>query len=256
MGKTKILGLDPASCIGWAELDVYDDGSVELIDFGEIVAQKNLNLPQKLNFYYLEVKRLIDRVQPDYCSIEDLILGQSGVKVLVYLGRISGVVIHSCFEVLKDRVELYYPNIWKANSLKNLAGNAPKWHIQFEVCREFSNNLNCDISSWKKVFDSYENSISNITNKNQNLKNRIDEIDKKLKRKRNPISDSDRKDFEEELKTLKKEYKANKEKLKKQKSEQSSEMEKLNKDIYSQTGISYDIADAICIALCLKNKLL
>ncbi len=249
----RILGLDPATCMGWAFLIVNDSGEIILEDFGEIVAQRKLNLPQKLNFYYLETKRLVEKIRPDYCAIEDLILGQSGVKVMVYLGRISGVVIHSCFEILKDRVELFYPNVWKANSLSGLEGNAPKWRIQYEVCNYFTDNLDCDVSQWKKILNDSDLEIQKSQNEERELKKQIDLLDKKNKKKRNPLSNEEIEQNQKVINTYKKQYKTKKDYTKSLKKEREKKMNQVSSDIYAQTGISCDIADAICIALCLKN---
>jgi hypothetical protein len=65
-------------------------------------------------------------------------LGISGAKTLAYLARLNGVAINTCFEILQERVRLYEPAYWKANSFAGLNGQSKKWEIQLAVVNHYN----------------------------------------------------------------------------------------------------------------------
>jgi len=244
----RIIGIDPASTSGWSLLE---DG--KLVEFGQIVCPRSFTLPQQLNLYHIEIQRLVERLKPDYCAIEDAILALSGVKTLVKLARINGVCIQSAFNVLKDRVTIYEPTFWKANSLDKLNGQSPKWKIQLEVARHFGLSVAGDFNKWDIHEKEVKEKISKVRNGNHDRKGQIDKLKAALARKRNPIVGNDRVDHENKIKILEREHKTSKQELKKLEKEASKELSSIGNDIYSQTGLSPDIADSICIAYCLHK---
>lgn len=246
----KIIGIDPATTSGWSFIV---DG--ELKEFGQVTCPSSFTLPQQLNLYHVEFTRLIDRLKPDYCAIEDTILAISGVKTLVKLARINGVIIQSAFSMLKDNVKLYTPSEWKANSLDGLNGSSPKWKIQLEVCRHYKLCVKGNFVSWDKYINSKESEIKKLKNNYSNNKIQIDKIKKILKRKRNPIKGREKTEYTNKIKTLESEYKSNKKEYNKVNKSIKKELERIGNDIYSQTGISSDISDSICIAYALFKDL-
>lgn len=246
---SKILGIDPATTSGWSLLE-----NGKLIEFGQITCPSSFTLPQQLNLYHIEVQRLVERLQPDECAIEDAILALSGVKTLVKLARINGVIIQSAFNELKDNVSIYEPTSWKANSLENIKGSSPKWKIQLEVARFFNIDISGDFSSWDKREAEVEERISEIREENRSRKKKIDKLKSALKRKRNPIEGNDRVEHKNKIKKLESEHKKAKKSLKDFEKDSSKELSKIGNDIYAQTGISSDIADSICIAYCLYRE--
>ncbi len=249
----KILAFDPASVIGWSLLD-----GEELIEYGTIKCDTTLTIQQKLNYYHLEVTRLIDRLKPDECVIEDLIMGISGVKTLVYLSRISGAVILSCVKKVRpEKITFYKPSDWKASCGLPIKGSAKKWQIQLEVCKKFGLiHIQDDFfTSWNNKIIKFNYDVKKLEiSKIENDKS-ISTMKRSLgRKKRNVLTDIERHHVEVNLKKLvrlSKELSNEKKELKKSFDKM---LIKLSKDIYYKTCISSDIADSIGIALCHQRR--
>ena len=106
----RYLGLDIATTTGWS---YFEDES--LVERGSIHILSQMDLPQRLHYFHLELKRVLEKMNPEWIFIEDVFLGISGAKTLAYLSRLNGVAINTAFEVLQENVKLYEPGYWKAN---------------------------------------------------------------------------------------------------------------------------------------------
>lgn len=246
----RTIGLDPAKTIGWS---IIEDG--KLIDYGKIQCSDLFSLPQRLNYYHIEITRLIDKYKPDNMAIEDLIMGISGVKVLCLLARINGVAIHAGFSGLKDNVKLYKPSEWKQDSIPNIIGNSPKWKIQLEVCRYFNIKINGDYSIYDKWESECNKRLEKLHSEIETVKTEIESLKKDISRKRNPPTAIERIDLTNKIAQLSKQYSALKTQMNKLKKSVDKELSKIGTDIDSQTGISSDIADSMCIAVCLQKQI-
>jgi Holliday junction resolvasome RuvABC endonuclease subunit len=244
------MGIDPARQCGWSLLD---DNKIE--EFGQVICPATFTLPQSLNYYHREFTTLFERLKPDYCSIEDVLLAISGVKVLVKLARINGVVIQSAFMTMKDRVQVYYPTFWKANSLPGLNGSSPKWKIQFEVVKHFNlvDKLACDI--WENQITEAFNEILEKKVKWEILRDEINKLKNSLVRKRNPLDENEKLENENKIKILTNQLAQAKAEHKAKEKENNKHLMSIGNEICSQTGISSDIADSICIAICAQRKI-
>jgi len=255
---TKILGIDPASTIGWALLE-----DKKLIDFGSILCASSLDIKEKMLFYKNSITKLLEKTQPDYVFIEDVILCISGVKTLVYLTRINSSIIFALMEKLKsDEIFLVEPSKWKSNCFLNINSRSKKYHTMIEICKYF-NLIDDDLID---EFQKKHLNIINIENEieaiNLNIKNHNIIITKCTnainRKKQNVLKDEEKKQCYDninkskikisELKQLKKE------KIKKA----EKEGREIIKFILYTTNITEDIADSIAIALygfnLLKNK--
>lgn len=250
----KILGIDPASAMGWALIE--DD---KLLEYGTIKSEGNLSIQQKLNYYSIEVDRLIDRLKPDYCSIEDLIMGISGVKVLVYLARINAMAILSSVKRLNsNNVFLYSPSEWKKECGLNIDGGSKKWEIQWEVCNKYNLVKSDDtiLEKWKKIRSDVELSIEKMHNTLVNLSNEKNQVKSHLNRVRKDVLVGvDRETKQLELANVELKIINIKNEMKQCKKNQDKQFMELSNDIYYKTGISSDIADSIGLALCLQKTL-
>jgi Holliday junction resolvasome RuvABC endonuclease subunit len=246
----RIIGFDPASTIGWS---VIEDNKI--VDFGKIQCSNKFTLPQKLNYYHLEVERLVDRYDPDYMAVEDLILGISGVKVLALLARINGVVIQAGFHKLKDRARMYEPSEWKANSIPNIKGSSPKWKIQLETCRYFDIDLNGEYDRYDIWEKTKKKEIENLRESTHKLKSEIDKLKASTKRKRNPLTETELAETKNKITQMTATHTAMKKQLSELKKAVDKELSEIGIDIDAQTGISSDIADSMCIAICLQKQL-
>jgi Holliday junction resolvasome RuvABC endonuclease subunit len=246
----RIISFDPASTIGWSVID--DNG---IIDFGRITCSSKFSLPQKLNFFHLEIVRLVDRYDPDYMAVEDVIMGISGPKVLILLSRINGVVIQAGFHKLKDKVRVYKPTEWKSESVNNINGNASKWKIQLEACRHFSVDLNGEYDRYDQWEKDKILEIDKLWNSTTETKKEIDKLKTSLKRKRNPLNEKQLIETKNKIAQLTDRHQQMKSDLKNLKKSVEKELSQIGTDIEAQSGISSDIADSMCIAVCLQRKL-
>jgi len=245
----KALGLDIASQTGWS---CIEDG--KLIDYGSIQVDGRMDLPQRLHYFHLELTRILNRIQPDWCFIEDVILGISGAKTLAYLGRLNGVAINSAFSVLQERVKLYSPTEWKANSFVGLSGMAKKWQIQLAVVKHFDIPITGDFNQIDQLIKDYEIQDESFKEKIQNHRVEINKLKASKVRKRNPLSDKEKKIVSENIKVLEKEVKELKISKKNTEKEFDKTMTKISLDISAQTGMTPDICDSCGVAICgIKN---
>lgn len=248
----KIIGLDPATTTGYSILEC-DNNEVKLIDFGSIQPPSSFSLPQRLNFYSVELKRILVKHKPDYCAIENLILGISGVKTLAYLARINGVCIQSSFEFLKDRVAIYNPEQWKKNSFPNLDGRSQKWQVQYEVVKFFKLANEQDFINWDKCVNEcwvpYEQVETTIHDYITTLKEY-----KKLARMK--ATSEEKKDYyKKEIFLIEEDLKKSKINLKSMEKQVNKSLQKIGNEIQACSGISNDIADATSIAYCFYREL-
>lgn len=239
----KILGLDIATKTGWSLLEVDDNNVVTLKEFGTIQIPSSFSTPQRLNYLNVELNRLVERLKPNYAAIEDIIMGLSGVKVLVYLARLNGVVIQTLFDKLKDNAKLYTPPEWKKNCFEGLSGSAEKCQIQIAVCKYFKLSTEDKLSYWSKTISDFDLKLNEARTKNKLLTTEI----KKLKSKKNSdveLLNQKTKELEETKKFIKNFKKLN-----------DKEMAKISDDICAHTGITNDVADSVGIAYCLSKKI-
>jgi len=241
----KILGVDPASTTGWA---LIEDG--DLVDYGSIAVTSKMTLPQKLNFISQQYEMLLNRLNPDLIAIEEQIMASSGIKILRYLARVGGVYILESYKRIQEAVELYEPSYWKAHSVPGIVGGSPKWKIQLEVVRFFGKVDDSKIYQFESFIESEKEVVGETKKEFLENREKVARYKKSISRKRNPLSEEELEDTKQRLRyaektvvRLKKEYKCVDKKS-------ESNLSKICTDIYSLTGISSDIADAVGIAYC------
>lgn len=158
----RIIGLDPASTTGYGILDVNESG-IKLQNFGTIISSFT-NIGQRLNYLAGRISNLIETFPTDQIAIEDTIMGISGVRTLITLGRISGVVIKECYKYAP--ISMYTPGEWKKGCGLGLKGNAKKYEVQFAVIEKFD-KLEVNILNEKKnqlqsiLTNTYSEKLSN-----------------------------------------------------------------------------------------------
>jgi crossover junction endodeoxyribonuclease RuvC len=241
----KILGLDIATETGWSYIE--DD---KLIDYGLIRVDNRMDLPQRLHYFHLALTRLFEKYRPDHCFIEDVILGISGAKTLAYLGRLNGVAINAAFGVLQDRIKLYTPTYWKANSFDGLGGMAKKWQIQLACIKHFNINIVGNFDSIDSMVHDYECTDNNTKICITDNRTKINKLKASLNRKRNPLTDDDKKQVTSDIKKLEIHVKTLKSQKKDREKKFNKNMERIALDISAQTGMTPDICDACGIAIC------
>jgi Holliday junction resolvasome RuvABC endonuclease subunit len=241
----RYIGLDIATTSGWAFFD--DD---VLIERGTIQLIPGMELPQKLHYFHLELKNLLNRLKPEYCFIEDVILGISGAKTLAYLARMNGVAINTSFEILQERVKLYTPTYWKANSFDGLGGMAKKWQVQLAVIKHYNIPITGNFESIDSIILSHCDNILNMKADSADIRVQINKLKASLVRKRNPLTIRDVEDANELMKVLNAKCLLLKSDIKSTQKAFDKTMLKISNDITAQTGFTDNIADACGIAYC------
>ena len=253
------IGLDPATTSGYSVIRYNKETEkIEIVKYGEITLSSSLSVPQKLNVIAMELDKILAQFPPTYVFIEEPPYTYSGVKVLTNLARLNGVMIHRVFPYTQN-ISLLEPTFWKANSLPGLKGNSPKWKIQLEVCRSFSlfpERSNVDIESIDKLIESKENTYAIRKEEFEKSRSELDLAKRTIAYKRNHPTPDEKQQLQNKIKLLSEVVKSGKTELKSLRKEIDKELLQIGKDIYSQTGISDNIADAMCIAICGFNQVL
>lgn len=244
------MGIDPATVCGFSLLE---DG--KLVEYGQIICPPTFTMPQSLNYYHHEFSRLIQRLNPDYIAIEDVILAISGVKTLVKLARINGVIVQSSFNVLADKVFVYTPAEWKANSLSELNGQSPKWKILFEVVKYFNLMQPELCNKFETQITNCENEVSALKVKWELIRDEINKLKTANVRKRDALPENLKVENKNKIKILSKQLVEAKKAHKDFEKKTSNDLLKIGNEICATTGISFDIADSICMALCAQRNI-
>lgn len=247
----KILGLDIATNTGYC---ILNDGKLET--YGMINLLSEMNILQRISFFENNIIKLLDEYKPDYVAIEDLIMGISGVKVLSYLARLSGVALSCCYKKVGNNISLFTPSEWKASSFDGLNGTSKKYEIQISVCKHFNLINETDL-------DTIIQPLDNIKDNSELIKKQLDLItnDTKkyiayLNRKRNGCkNDSERKSFENKINKNKEIIKQYKQSIEDNKKNIDDIYKNISIDIMSRCGLTCDVSDSIGIAYCLWKKL-
>ena len=239
----RYIGLDVATTTGWT---FFEDG--RLIEKNSIVLPSQMDLPQRLNYFHIELSNILNRLQPEWIFIEDVILAISGAKTLAYLARLNGVAISTAFSVLRENVKLYTPNYWKSNSFPGLSGMAKKWQIQIAAVKHLNIPIVGDFSQIDNLIIERDKEIADIKNMIDSSRVNIYKLRSSLVRKRNVVTNRD--EVMNELKIYNDAHVNSKKILKSKLNEYDRKFNKVSIDIAAQTGVSENIADACGIALC------
>jgi crossover junction endodeoxyribonuclease RuvC len=88
----RVLGIDPGSeTTGWGVVD-GDARRYALVDFGTVKANPRERFSARLLKISVGVERLIERFQPDVCSVEEAFFAVNA-KTALKLGHVRGVVL-------------------------------------------------------------------------------------------------------------------------------------------------------------------
>lgn len=205
------MGLDVSSnCTGWGLIESNPiQKTLSLIGYGLIRGDSIMGTTQRLYFQGNELKKIIEKHVPDEIGIEETILVR-GPKIMRTLARFSGVAIFQAYSFQKKEISVFPPSLWKKTL--GIGGDATKAEVQLDICSRFNLLTQKQIDEYKQIFEKIQQDVSDfkIVAKQQGLK--IKERNKKIKE-------------------IEKAY------------------TKASIDIYSDCGISNDIADAISVSI-------
>lgn len=246
----KILGLDIASNTGWC---ILEDG--KLSKYGVIHLPPEMNLVQRLNYFDMNLKQILEENSVDVCCLEDVILGISGAKTLSYLARLNGVALLSCYNKIGNNIRLYVPGQWKSNSFAGLNGQSQKVDIQIAVCKHYSLINDEVLSKLTKPLDMKKDDSDAAKERIKELKSQIQKDKAFLNRKRKgPATEEEKKSYLNKIKVMTEECN----KLDKYVTDSKKLIQNTYKDvstaISSVCGLTNDVSDAIGIAMCGYNE--
>ena len=88
----RILGIDPGTAIvGYSILD-YKNNKIELIDYGCIYTDKDLDMSLRLEQIYLKLESIINLYKPDQMAIEELFFFKNQ-KTIISVAQARGVIV-------------------------------------------------------------------------------------------------------------------------------------------------------------------
>ena len=234
----RIMGIDISSRnTGWCVIDVEEK---KLIDYGTIHPSTKMSMCQKLVLFDVELDKLIKRFLPDEIAIEDVIMCKSS-KTGILLGRFNGVALRLAYSYNRKEPSLYYPSEWKKDLL-GCDGSSSKAEIQLSICETFG------LISEKKY-----NYFLDKINEAKMIVAGIDREELKIMRSKlaseKRKKDSDKKQikyYEKEISNLKRGFD---QQLKDNRKQMDCELDSVSLEIFTETGISDDIGDAVGVAL-------
>ena len=247
----RYLALDIATNSGWS---FFEDNKI--VEMGTIQLLPQMDLPQKLHYFHLELKRLIDRLNPEYAFVEDVILGISGAKTMSYLARLNGVAICTLYSAMQEKVKLYTPTYWKSHSFDGLSGMAKKYEIQLAVVKSYNIPIVGNFGNVDAIIKERDDFEKQIKSEHIILRTRLNQLKSSLTRKKNPLGLDEELYTKNQIKETCTAISNGKSALKKKEKELDKKFLKICIDISSQTGITTDIADSIGIGYCGYKELI
>lgn len=241
--KMKVLGIDISSNSTGLSL-IQDD---KLLEYAKINPTGTMSSSAKMYLFSVELDKLIAKYAPDFIGIEDVIQ-VSSVTVTKILARFNGIAIISAYRYNKKEPRLFIPSEWKR--LIGLTGTVRKCETQLFVCEKYK------LLSDEKIKYYSDKIKENFDNKNDNsemnlsfsqcIKNLLNKQKKKEKEQLNiETIQKDIDNISEDILKLRKDSKKQINKI----------FDEISMEIYVETGINEDIADATGIAVAYQKML-
>lgn len=232
------MGVDISSkSTGWAIIE-----NDKLLEYGKInPTGKSMSNAQKMYLFHVELRKIIDSKRPDEIAIEDVVQVR-GVSVLKLLARFNGIAIIEAYRHTQKEPELFEPSRWKS-MVDGCTGSARKCEVQNAVCKKYGLLSADKIAAYKKRIDEAKETLGEVgSDSRQQLKKLRKEL-KKCRKK-----DDMKKAQDLEVQVLQCSEAILKQK-KSGKKDMSEIFDKISMDIYTETGVNEDIADAIGVAI-------
>lgn len=87
-----ILGIDPGTAITGYGIIKSENGKVKMIDYGCILTEKNLEMPERLDILGKELKKIITKYKPQAMAVEELFFFKNA-KTIITVGQARGVIL-------------------------------------------------------------------------------------------------------------------------------------------------------------------
>jgi Holliday junction resolvasome RuvABC endonuclease subunit len=239
----KIMGIDISSrSTGWSIIE-----GDKLLEYGLIMPSgKSMSNAQKMYLFQVELRKIIDSKLPDAIAIEDVIQVRS-VSVLKLLARFNGIAIIEAYRHTKTEPVLFEPSKWKSMlSDYGCSGSSKKAEIQNAICLKYALLSSEKIAAYKKRIDEAKEVLGGCCD---NVREQMKIIKKELKKCKD---ENRKKQINEEIKELQEKFIKDKKGGKKDTSEV---FDKISTEIYTETGVNEDIADATGVSIAYQKTM-
>lgn len=235
----KIMGVDISSkSTGWSLIE-----GDKLLEYGKINPTGKMSNAQKMYLFHVELRKIIDRLQPDDIAIEDVVQVR-GVSVLKLLARFNGIAIIEAYRKLQREPQLYVPSEWKAK-LEGCTGSSKKCEIQLAVCIKYGLLTAEKVAAYQTRIDAAKSKMGECNSDVREQLKALIKVCKKCKKKE-PENVQKIQELEAKIETLKV---AVVDAKKAGKKDMSEVFDHISMDIYAETSINDDIADAAGVAI-------
>lgn len=270
----KLLGIDISSNrSGWAVLDYSGDDNLSLLEHGLIQPTGDMEVTQRLFFFGNEILKIINKFHPDEIVIEEIIIVHNNPLTMRTMASFRGVAIYQAYSYQKRLVTTYVPPEWK--KAIGLNGLCEKAVVQLLICKTFGLIPEAKLLAYEKEKDELVELSKDCGVPKAQKKIDIDKVNAILEQR---IRDNIPHEFSVETSmgtvevpsmelTLKGTIKVAdvnrtgkiiEKRYKKLASVNEKELDKrwlkLSTDIYSDSGINNDLADAIGVAIAFVRK--
>ena len=87
-----ILGIDPGTAITGYGVIENNKGKVKAVDYGCILTDKGLKMPERLDLLGEELKKIIKKYKPQAMAVEELFFFKNA-KTVITVGQARGVIL-------------------------------------------------------------------------------------------------------------------------------------------------------------------
>ena len=87
-----ILGIDPGTATTGYGVIENNQGKLKAIDYGCILTDKKLKMPERLDFLGEELKKIIKKYKPQAMAVEELFFFKNA-KTIITVGQARGVIL-------------------------------------------------------------------------------------------------------------------------------------------------------------------
>lgn len=130
-----VLGIDPGTATtGYGLLREYEDGSLNVIDYGVILTPANIPMPERLLALNHKLKEIILLHRPTNGAVEKLFF-QRNVRTALSVGQARGVVL---FTMAEAGMKTYEYSPLEVKLAVAGYGGADKRQVQLMVCAVLS----------------------------------------------------------------------------------------------------------------------
>ena len=236
----KILGIDISSRSTGVAL-IEDE---KLLEYTKINPTGNMSNSARMYLFMVELDKLILKYTPDFIAVEDVIQ-VSSVAVTKILARFNGVALISAYGYNKKEPRLFIPSEWK--KIIGLKGVVRKCETQLFVCEKYKLLPEEKIEFYKEqIKTNFE------TNNDAEIQAKRKESDLKKRYKRKTKNEQELEEIDKEIEAISLQIK---DLRKDSKLKANKIFDDLSMQIYIDSGINEDIADAVGISIAYQKEL-